>query len=47
MSAPARKQMRNVLYSNIIYDAMDMQHYIAFINLSDPAVSKAIEVLKQ
>jgi len=47
MSAPARKQMRNVLYSNIIYDAMDMQDYIAFINLSDPAVSKAIEVLKQ
>ena len=46
LTAPARKQMRTYLYGNIIYDALDMQDYISFINLTDPAVTKAIEVLK-
>lgn len=46
MSSKALTQMRTVLYGNIIYDALDMQDYISFINLSDPTVSKAIEVLK-
>lgn len=46
LTAPARKQMRNALYGNIIYYALDMQDYISFINLSDPTVSKAIETLK-
>jgi hypothetical protein len=38
--------MRTALYGNIIYDALDMQDYISFINLTDPTVTKAIEVLK-
>ena len=46
LTAPARKQMRNALYGNIIYDALDMQDYITFINLTDPTVIKAIETLK-
>ena len=46
LTAPARKQMRTYLYGNIIYDALDMQDYISFINLTDPTVTKAIEVLK-
>ena len=46
LNAPAREQMRTALYGNIIYDALDMQDYISFINLSDPTVTKAIEVLK-
>lgn len=46
LTAPARRQMRTALYGNIIYDALDMQDYISFINLTDPTVSKAIEVLK-
>ena len=46
LNAAARKQMRTALYSNIIYDALEMQDYIEFINLSDPAVLKAIETLK-
>ena len=46
LTVPARQQMRSALYGNIIYDALDMQDYITFINLTDPAVSKAIEVLK-
>ena len=47
MTPAATKQMRNALYSNIIYDALDMQDYIMFINMSDPAIDKAIETLKQ
>ncbi len=46
LSLPARKQIRTALYGNIIYDALDMQDYISFINLSDPAVTKAVEILK-
>ena len=46
LSAPARKQMRTYVYGNIIYDALDMQDYISFINLTDPTIDKAIEVLK-
>ena len=46
LNKPARDQMRNALYGNIIYDALEMQDYITFINLSDPTVKKAIEVLK-
>ena len=45
LTAPARQQMRTALYGNIIYDALDMQDYISFINLTDATVSKAIEVL--
>lgn len=46
LSRPARKQMRNALYGNIIYDALEMQDYITFINLSDPTVIRAIDILK-
>ena len=35
LTAPARQQMRSALYGNIIYDALDMQDYITFINLTD------------
>lgn len=45
LSAPALKQMRTALYGNIIYDALDMQDYVSFFNLTDPAVLKAIEAL--
>ena len=47
LTQPALNQMRQALYANIIYDALDMQDYLAFINITDPAVIKAIEVLKQ
>lgn len=46
LSAPALRQMRTALYGNIIYDALDMEDYISFINLTDPTVLKAIETLK-
>ena len=46
LSEPALKQMRTALYGNIIYDALDMEDYISFFNLTDPAILKAIEALK-
>ena len=46
LTAPARKQMRTAVYGNIIYDALDREDYISFINLTDPTVIKAIEALK-
>lgn len=45
LSAPARKQMRTAVYCNVIYDAMDMEQYLDFLNRTDPTVLKAIEVL--
>ena len=45
LSGAALDQMRNALYGNIIYDALDMQDYISFINLTDPTVIKAIQIL--
>ena len=45
-SPATAQQIRNALYGNIIYDALDMQDYISFFNTTDPAVIKAVEVLK-
>lgn len=47
LTAPMRRQMRTALYGNIMYDALDMQEYISFFNLTDQTVIKAIEVLKK
>lgn len=47
LSAAARKQMRTAVYSNIIYDAMDMQEYIEYLNQDDPAVIAAVKALKE
>lgn len=46
LSAPARKQMRSAVYGNIIYDAMDMEEYIEFLNRDDQAVIAAIKALE-
>ena len=42
----AMEQLKRVLYAGIIYDAMEMQDYIAYINTFDSTVKKAIEVLQ-
>lgn len=47
LSAAAGKQMRTAVYCNIIYDAMDMQEYIEFLNREDPAVIAATEALSE
>lgn len=42
-SSEAIKQLRILLYANIIYNALDMQEYIRFVNRDDNTVKKAIE----
>jgi carboxyl-terminal processing protease len=42
-SSEAIKQLRILLYANIVYNALDMQEYIRFINRDDNTVKKAIE----
>ena len=34
------------LYGNIIYNMLNMEEYLKFLNQSDPTVQKALEVLK-
>ena len=45
--AECMEQLQRLLYSGVIYDAMDMEEYIAYINTFDSTVSKAIEVLEK
>ena len=34
------------LYGNIIYNVMDMENYVKYLNESDPTVLKALEMLE-
>lgn len=43
--AKSRKIIRRALYSNIIYQMAGMLEHVKYVNLDDPAVLKAIEVL--
>ncbi len=41
------EQMHRLLCAAIIYDAMDMQDYTAYINTFDSTVKKAVEILEE
>lgn len=41
----SRAVMEDILYGNIIYNMLGMEEYIKYLNLTDPAVLKAVEVL--
>ncbi len=41
----SRAVMEDILYGNVIYNMLGMQEYIKYLNLTDPAVLKAIEIL--
>lgn len=43
----AMEQLKRLLYSGIIYDAMDMEDYMAYINTFDVTVKKAIDILSE
>lgn len=43
--AKSRTLMEDILYGNIIYNMLGMEEYVKYLNLTDPAVLKAIEVL--
>ena len=34
------------LYGNIIYNMLDMENYLMYLNQSDPTVLKAIEIME-
>ena len=41
----SRTLMEDILYGNVIYNMLGMEEYVQYLNLSDPAVLKAVEVL--
>ena len=41
----SRGLMEDILYGNIIYNVLGMQEYVKYLNLADPTVLKAVEVL--
>ena len=43
----SRTLMEEILYGNIIYNIFGMQEYTQYLNLTDPAVLKAVEVLEK
>ena len=43
----SRTLMEDILYGNVIYNMLGMEEYVQYLNLSDPAVLKAVEVLEQ
>lgn len=43
----SRTVMEEILYGNIIYNVLGMEEYTKYLNLTDPAVLRAIEVLEQ
>lgn len=43
----SRALFEESLYGNIIYNMLGMEEYIKYLNLTDPAVLRAVEVLEQ
>ena len=41
----SRTLMEEILYGNIIYNMLGMEEYVKYLNLTDPVVLKAVEVL--
>lgn len=37
--------MEEILYGNVIYNMLGMEEYVKYLNLSDPVVLKAVEIL--
>ena len=47
MLQKSRALFERNIYGNIIYNAREMQDYIEFLNEDDPAVLKALELLRE
>ena len=41
----SRDVMEEILYGNVIYNMLGMEEYIKYLNLTDPVVLKAVEIL--
>ena len=42
----SRTLMEEILYGNIIYNMLGMEEYVKYLNLTDPVVLKAVELLQ-
>ena len=42
----SRDVMEEILYGNVIYNMLGMEEYVKYLNLADPVVLKAVEVLQ-
>lgn len=45
MQPAVRSQMKRMLYATIIYDALEMQDYVEYVNRDDSVIKRAIEIL--
>lgn len=43
--AKSQALMEDILYGNVIYNMLGMEEYLKYVNMTDPAVLKAVEVL--
>ena len=43
----SRDVMEEILYGNIIYNMLGMQEYVKYLNLTDPVVLEAVDVLRK
>ena len=43
----SRDVMEEILYGNVIYNMLGMEEYVKYLNLTDPVVLKAVEVLQR
>lgn len=43
----SRTLMEEILYGNIIYNMLGMEEYVKYLNLTDPVVLKAVEILER
>ena len=41
----SRTLMEEILYGNVIYNMLGMEEYVKYLNQTDPAVLKAVQVL--
>ena len=39
--------MEEILYGNVIYNVLGMEEYVKYLNRTDSAVLKAVEVLER
>ena len=42
----SRSVMEDILYGNVIYNMLGMEEYVKYLNLTDPAVLKAVDILE-
>ena len=47
MMQRSKDLFRRAIYSGIIYNCSDMNDYLRYLNMDDPAVLKALEIIRE